>query len=179
MGENENGDAGTTDAEAAAGMGLDDLREMMMALVPEAGAPVRWVDIHGNQYESPPYASARQQIRMLEALRAAFPEVRSSILAARESFSGGGINGVGALAGVVSDPAVLALLEQLFAVLHPGVVAEANKRHHGANTGMTAGDLFGAEEMLRAVLPFSIRPVLSVAEQLAPAAAPVLRAGRR
>lgn len=171
-------DAGTTDATET-GLGLDDLREMMLALVPEAGAPVRWVDITGNAYESPPYASARQQIRMLEVLRAAFPQVRDGILSARESLSSGGMNGIAALAGVVSDPAVLSLLESLFAVLHPGVVAEANKRHHGANTGVNAGDLFGAEEMLRAVLPFSIRPVLSVAEQLAPAAAPVLRATRR
>lgn len=174
-----------TEEPTSGGLSLDDIREMLLALVPEAGEPVRWHDVTGAEYEAPPYASARAQIRLLEILRSALPRVRDSVLSFRALRAEGagqattGLAGLSSLMDLLSDPESLAVLERMFVVLHPVAVHRATKNLNlptGADVG--AGDVFSAEEMLRAVLPFSIRPVLSLMDQLAPAGVRLMRVAR-
>lgn len=164
------------EAPAAGGLALDDIREMLLSLVPEAGEPVRWADVTGAVYEAPPYASARQQFRLLEIVRASLPHVREAVLSFRQGPDGAGFAGLAGLVSIVSDPETLATLERMFAVLHPGAVAKAAKNCGSGGAELQAGDFFAAEEMLRAVLPFSVRPVLSLMDQLAPAGTRMMRA---
>lgn len=157
-------------------LGMEQIREMLLTLIPEAGAPVVWIDIGGNEYSSPPFMSARKQMRVIEILRAALPEAKAAMFGARDALSSGNLGGLAALVDVLASPAVLAALEEIFRVLHPDATPFAAGKLGVDNAG--PGDVFSAEEMLRAVLPFSIRPVLTLADRLSPAGSVLLRAVR-
>lgn len=161
--------------EASTGLGLDDLRAMLLALVPEAGAPVRWIDITGAAHEAPPYASARQQLALLETIRGSLPKVQQAILEAGDAYglkdasNAKGAAGIASLMAVVTEPTALNTLERMFEILHPVSLQKAAKNAGWGGSEVHAADLFGVEEMIRAVLPFSVRPVVSLMDQLAPA----------
>lgn len=133
---------------------LDVIERALLELIPEAGTPVVWQDVEGNEWTSPDRLSARRQALIGQAFKR-----HSKTLA--ELFTSIGTPG-GILADkllTVADLKYAEALGEVYTVAHPDTVPE----------GKQAIDLFGTEEMIKALVPFSARLLLVLARILWPA----------
>lgn len=138
---------------------LDGVRAMLLAFVPEAGQPVVFHSVDGKEYRALTECSARTHTRLMEAMNRRAVDL--SWLQDRYKERGMGP----AILAAIADPTVMATIEEAFAILHPVPTRDACERSgEGA-----AGDVFSAEQMLRAVVPFFAAPVLGILQQISPA----------
>lgn len=136
---------------------LEGIRQILLDLVPEAGAKIEWEDALGNVYRALGVLPARRQTILLEM-------IRNEAEPLRQAFAGiASGDGFQSLLLLVTDPKILGALEKAYMALHAETVAIAAQRARDAGFEVprepAAGDLFPAEEMLRATVPFFARPV--------------------
>jgi hypothetical protein len=144
---------------AREGFSGEAIQRFLLDLVPEAGEPVRWVDCSGRAYEAPPFLSARRQFQVARVAK----RVGDRFFAAVRGASRGGA-GTAAIAlnllGLI-DEEMLAELDQVFAIAHPEALAKARAARPGFDE--LATDLFPAEELVKAIVPFFARPLSELA----------------
>jgi hypothetical protein len=137
----------------------DAIQRFLLDLVPEAGEPVRWIDCAGRSYEAPPLLSARRQFQVARVAK----RVGDRFFAAVRAASKGGA-GTAAIAmtllGLI-DEEMLGELDQVFAIAHPEALAKARASRPGVDE--LATDLFPAEELVKAIVPFFARPLSELA----------------
>lgn len=150
---------------------LDGVRAMLLAFVPEAGQPIVFRSVDGTEYRAIPECSARTHTRLMEAMQRRTVDL--SWLQEWYTERGAGP----AILAAITDPTVMATIEEAFAILHPGPTRDACARASGPPVSvngvpveaLAAGDVFSAEQMLRAVVPFFAAPVLGILQQISPA----------
>lgn len=135
------------------------IQRFLLDLVPEAGEPVRWVDCNGLPYEAPPLLSARRQFQVARVAKRVGDRFFSAV---REASKGGaGTASVAMRLLSLIDEEMLNELDQVFSIAHPEALAKARAARPGFDEMAT--DLFPAEELVKAVVPFFARPLSELA----------------
>lgn len=142
----------------------ETIRDILLELVPEAGQPVRWIDVAGRAYEAAPLLSARRQVLLGERASLLIERVRVIV-----NEAGGRKAPVAALVVKLAKAASTDLLDQLdeaFAVALPDQLTAAagvERQTNATSVVVRASDYFPVEEMLKAILPFYARPLAELA----------------
>lgn len=141
----------------AADAGRNDVVALLRSLVPELAPEVVLVDVHGREHRRRGVASARTQIHVAALLE------RVDLDSARAAFSGDDRSPIGLVRALVrwvtEHPELLDLLDEVAERLFPCLAAEADGAA-AVTDGARATDLFALEDLLTAILPFVVRPLL-------------------
>ena len=148
-----------------------DLRAVLMDLLPEAGARVTFMDIACNKHEAPTVLSARRQFLLAVELEKISGAVMAKLAAVSDTRRGAGIATLAAVAAkVLVDAELQQALRLAFEIIHPNAVARALSmgvvadQEPGDPQPADVFDLFPAEEVVRAVIPFCLAPIRGIVE---------------
>jgi hypothetical protein len=160
-------------AVQAARDALDSIRALFEHLVPPESVVVR--DVFGSEHPLRARLPARAQILVLRQLDALSSEDATEIRS--QLTPGAGMAAVVlAVARAAAKESVMAALAHAFEAAHPGAVRAARERARQEGIeAKDAADLFGAEEMVAGLLPFSLgllRRLVGLLSEMAPAKPP-------
>ena len=141
------------------GMDVDGVEEILRSLMPEAGTPVSFLDRWGRAHEAMPLASISQQLRLKDLFSGIDMDATLNLG-----------KGAAAMIALLTNPAVAGTLVAAFEILHEDAVDEARDMATERYKTAPAADLFPAEEMAKAIIPFCVRPLLEALDLLSPAA---------
>lgn len=160
------------DAQVAVAQSFNaELRSFLMDLIPEAGARVVFHDIAGNKHEAPAVLSGRRQFLLAVELEKLSGSVMSKLAAASSVQRGTSIATLAVVAArMFADPELQEALRLAFGIIHPkavdkalslGVIADTEE---GDPRPPGAFEVFPAEEVVRAVIPFCLAPIRGIVE---------------
>ena len=127
---------------------FEKVESVLLEIIPDTGERVRWTDINGKVYEEQARIPARRQIVVGPIIRKNIDTV-GNLLSQMFASDGGNLAGRVLL---IADPIYVEALAEVYTALHPSTVPE----------GVDALDLFPVEEMIKAVVPFLVLPLLEV-----------------
>lgn len=155
-------DPATNPLAAFDGFRFDMLEEVLLEMLPDADDRVRWKDCKDQDYESGTRLAMNRQILLGAVIKRNLTDLEPLLRGIVNPDAGN----LATRLMLLADPKYGAMLSDLYTAAHPTTVP----------VGTDAGDLFPAEEMAKAILPFSVRPLLEVARVAWPAIAKLLGA---
>lgn len=150
----------------------DEVRQLLVDLVPAAGEKISFLDCSGAEHRVVPLLAARTQLELVATLDAVdFAELRDMLSgggnliqkiarAARDAIGAGPYGSTGP-----TGPSLLDRLEDLFVLVHgQALVDRARENCDAMNLPLPTrkvgpADVFPVEEMIAGLLPFCGRPI--------------------
>lgn len=135
---------------------LEQVEKILDSLLPDADR-VSWTDRWGRTHSSPLYATIRQQRRLMGLIK---------LILSKISDNPGKVGMADLIDYLTSESGIDDVLE-VFAMLHEEGILEARKQ--ADDSSVAVEDMVSIEEVYRAVVPFCVAPLKSLARTFAPA----------
>lgn len=158
-------------ARRGGGSEFDDMRALLVSILPDAEEPVQVLDLRGRSYSCQPYLPLRREFKLKEWFR-------SLSIADQGAFLGlSGMDNAAIARSLLSfKESLIDQMDVAFELCHggPGEIleqaraAEAEIDSSKAASQHRPSDLFRGGQMIRAVLPFCVAPLIEMIDLATP-----------